>query len=322
MDTPIPASNVGYLLMLKMGWKENTGLGRDASGIVDPVRINQNFGVLGLGKLAQDDEWTDGEGKRKALDSELELTEEQMKKREEKAEKEKAIKTAVTEINKVFHCDLCNKQYRMITEYEQHLGSYDHNHKKRFQEMRQMMKTDANKKKEPKGAQVDKDLQRIMAQANAAQLRANQQSSIPPPPSVPPPPSIPPPPPVDDEDEPMPPPPPSDIPERSSIKFGFGKPPRSATTTATITKTIPVPPPIQSQFKFAATTPPQTAPIKFAFATPQQASVQTPNSKLGNLEEDTSQSSTTQTTLPIKFAFAKPPSNPKNEPLFKKSHNG
>lgn len=35
-------------------------------------------------------------------------------------------------INKVFYCQLCNKQYQLAAEYEVHLSSYDHNHKQRF----------------------------------------------------------------------------------------------------------------------------------------------------------------------------------------------
>lgn len=35
----------------------------------------------------------------------------------------------------VFFCDWCNKQYVKITEWENHLSSYDHHHTKRFREM-------------------------------------------------------------------------------------------------------------------------------------------------------------------------------------------
>jgi len=44
-------------------------------------------------------------------------------------EKEK-IKEEVTEINKVFFCEICNKQYTQALQYDQHLSSYDHHHKK------------------------------------------------------------------------------------------------------------------------------------------------------------------------------------------------
>ena len=32
VDVPLDSSNVGFRLLKKMGWKENTGLGRDGSG--------------------------------------------------------------------------------------------------------------------------------------------------------------------------------------------------------------------------------------------------------------------------------------------------
>lgn len=30
----------------------------------------------------------------------------------------------------VFRCELCDKQYNLVAEYNVHLSSYDHNHKK------------------------------------------------------------------------------------------------------------------------------------------------------------------------------------------------
>lgn len=46
------------------------------------------------------------------------------------AEREQKIQTEVKEIRKVFFCDLCNKQYKLAVEFETHLSSYDHNHRK------------------------------------------------------------------------------------------------------------------------------------------------------------------------------------------------
>lgn len=46
------------------------------------------------------------------------------------AEREEKIQTEVKEIRKVFYCDLCNKQYKLAMEFEAHLSSYDHNHRK------------------------------------------------------------------------------------------------------------------------------------------------------------------------------------------------
>lgn len=48
------------------------------------------------------------------------------------AEREQKIQTEVKEIRKVFYCELCNKQYKLAVEFENHLSSYDHNHRKVF----------------------------------------------------------------------------------------------------------------------------------------------------------------------------------------------
>lgn len=43
-------SNVGVQLLKKMGWTQSTGLGKDGSGILEPIRASSNFGRKGLGK--------------------------------------------------------------------------------------------------------------------------------------------------------------------------------------------------------------------------------------------------------------------------------
>ncbi|KAF8105437.1 hypothetical protein N665_0157s0027 [Sinapis alba] len=69
----------------------------------------------------------------------MEETEEVAKKREVLAERELKIQSDVKEILKVFYCELCRKQYRTVMEFKGHLSSYDHNHKKRFREMKEML---------------------------------------------------------------------------------------------------------------------------------------------------------------------------------------
>ncbi|KAI5778899.1 hypothetical protein EDC01DRAFT_622140 [Geopyxis carbonaria] len=44
------------------------------------------------------------------------------------------------EARKAFHCDLCGKGYSRIHEFEAHENSYDHQHKKRFMEMKAMQR--------------------------------------------------------------------------------------------------------------------------------------------------------------------------------------
>ena len=113
--------------------------------------------MLGIGKAEQDDQMLDETAaKRRLLESEVEETEELRQKRlvcadddpvppggqrlfmltrlraraQAKAAKEDTIRKDVADILKPFHCELCSKQYKMASEYEAHLSSYDHNHKK------------------------------------------------------------------------------------------------------------------------------------------------------------------------------------------------
>ncbi|KAI0153119.1 hypothetical protein GGR57DRAFT_156799 [Xylariaceae sp. FL1272] len=39
-----------------------------------------------------------------------------------------------------FYCDLCAKGYSRMNDYEAHLGSYDHSHRQRMKDMKQMVK--------------------------------------------------------------------------------------------------------------------------------------------------------------------------------------
>ncbi|CAI5520667.1 unnamed protein product [Closterium sp. Naga37s-1] len=138
LDKPIACSNVGFQLLLKMGWR-GKGLGRNEQGIVDPVRTEMRDARLGLGKQEEEEWYTAEENvQRKKLEIEVEETEEIAKKREEVAERVEKIRADVKEIQKVFLCELCNKQYKLASEMEMHLSSYDHNHRKRFQETKKM----------------------------------------------------------------------------------------------------------------------------------------------------------------------------------------
>ncbi|KAH9604698.1 hypothetical protein KSS87_011952 [Heliosperma pusillum] len=137
-DRQLSSSNVGFRLLQKMGWK-GKGLGKDEQGIIEPIKSGMRDPKLGIGKQEEDDYFTAEENiQRRKLDIEVEETEEVAKKREVIAEREQKIQTEVKEIHKVFFCHLCNKQYKLAMEFEAHLSSYDHNHRKRFKEMREM----------------------------------------------------------------------------------------------------------------------------------------------------------------------------------------
>jgi uncharacterized protein (DUF1697 family) len=98
--------------------------------MVEPIRAQLKEDVMGLGKKELEEEVAESATKRKALEIEKEQTaEEKRRKLDQHLEKEK-IKEEVTEINKVFYCDICSKQYTQALQYDQHLSSYDHHHKK------------------------------------------------------------------------------------------------------------------------------------------------------------------------------------------------
>ncbi|XP_030551710.1 G patch domain-containing protein 8 isoform X1 [Rhodamnia argentea] len=138
LDTHLTSSNIGFRLLQKMGWS-GKGLGKDEQGITEPIKSGMRDPKLGIGKQEEDDYYTSEENiQRRKLEIEIEETEEQLKKREVIAEREHKIQSEVKEIRKVFYCDLCNKQYKLAMEFEAHLSSYDHNHRKRFKEMREM----------------------------------------------------------------------------------------------------------------------------------------------------------------------------------------
>ncbi|KAK8938290.1 hypothetical protein KSP40_PGU008326 [Platanthera guangdongensis] len=176
LETQLTSSNIGYRLLQKMGWK-GRGLGRDEQGIVEPIKAGIRDPKLGVGKQEQDDFFTAEENvQRRKLEVEQEETEELTKKREVIAEREHKIKTEVKQIKKVFFCSLCNKQYKLAVEFEAHLSSYDHNHRKRFKEMREMhagSSRDDRQKKEL--LRQEKEMAKFAAQMADSHRRHNEQ---------------------------------------------------------------------------------------------------------------------------------------------------
>ncbi|CAD6264336.1 unnamed protein product [Miscanthus lutarioriparius] len=170
VHTQLTASNVGFRLLQKMGWKTGKGLGKNEQGILEPIRADIRDAKLGVGKQEEDDFFTSEENvQRKKLNIELEETEEHIKKREVIAEREHKIRSEVKEIQKVFFCNLCNKQYKLAHEFESHLSSYDHNHRKRFKEMREMHSSSGSRDDRQKREQHREEKE----QAKIAQLNAN-----------------------------------------------------------------------------------------------------------------------------------------------------
>ncbi|KAI3704151.1 hypothetical protein L1987_74366 [Smallanthus sonchifolius] len=159
-----------------MGWK-GKGLGKNEQGITEPIKSGLRDSKLGVGKQEEDDFFTAEENiQRKKLDIELEETEEIAKKREVMADREHKIQTEVKEIQKVFYCELCDKQYKLAVEFEGHLSSYDHNHKKRFKEMREMhgsSSRDVRQKREQ--IRQEREMAKFAQMADAHKQQQQQQ---------------------------------------------------------------------------------------------------------------------------------------------------
>ncbi|KAJ7548589.1 hypothetical protein O6H91_07G018300 [Diphasiastrum complanatum] len=176
VDTQLSSSNVGFRLLQRMGWK-GKGLGKDEQGIVEPIRAGARDAKLGLGKQEQDDFYTAEENvHRRKLEVEMEETEELTKKREVEAEREQKIVNEVREIRKVFFCELCNKQYKLAVEFETHLSSYDHNHRKRFKEMRELQgNRDRDDRQKREQVRQQREMAKFLQTAEAQRQQQQQQ---------------------------------------------------------------------------------------------------------------------------------------------------
>ncbi len=47
-------------------------------------------------------------------------------------ERAQAVQAELRAVNRVFYCELCDKQYARIGEFENHMSSYDHHHRRRM----------------------------------------------------------------------------------------------------------------------------------------------------------------------------------------------
>ncbi|KAK3747009.1 hypothetical protein QZH41_011950, partial [Actinostola sp. cb2023] len=134
--------NVGYQLIVKMGWKCGSGLGRTLQGIAahfhflaavgrtDPIPIVMKEDFTGIGRMKLEIEHAEETtSKRKTLEIEKEETEELKQKYLMKQEKDKVIGESLQDLKDMFYCELCDKQYFKYKEYDNHINSYDHAHK-------------------------------------------------------------------------------------------------------------------------------------------------------------------------------------------------
>eukprot|EP01134_Creolimax_fragrantissima_P002847 CFRG2847T1 len=247
MDKPIPETNVGYKLLLKMGWKDGNGLGLKGDGRKEPVRLNEKLGAMGLGRWTMEINTAElATENRKKLFSEMEETDELREKWKVEVEKAAEIKEEIKKVNEVFYCADCDKQYVNVMTFENHLSSYDHHHTKRLKDLakREKQRKSAGSSRKKEDRKLQKEMAKLNAFASAAQAKFSgvegqtkninvssstvhvaQDNSIPHPPMPPRHEDAPPPPPptATETSHPHPPPlPPVDV-ARPALSFGFGK---------------------------------------------------------------------------------------------------
>jgi len=70
-NTKIPSSNIGYKMLLKMGWKDGVGLGKNLQGRKEPVPQGTKGDFRGLGRVEQDNKMAEEATSKRYLFSRL-----------------------------------------------------------------------------------------------------------------------------------------------------------------------------------------------------------------------------------------------------------
>mmetsp|Transcript_17507 Transcript_17507/g.34012 ORF Transcript_17507/g.34012 Transcript_17507/m.34012 type:complete len:204 (+) Transcript_17507:94-705(+) len=135
---------------------------------------------VGIGKDREWDEQAEAAtANRKLLLVEKKETFEEVMARTEMALKEEQKREVVREIQSVFRCDDCDKQYVNITQYEEHCNSYDHHHTVRLREMRRQhqQRKMGSKSKRKKAAEKREDRQLAARIARAQKMAEEREKS-------------------------------------------------------------------------------------------------------------------------------------------------
>ncbi|CAG7848045.1 SubName: Full=Related to G-patch-domain Zn-finger DNA-binding protein-Laccaria bicolor {ECO:0000313/EMBL:CCA71816.1} [Serendipita indica DSM 11827] len=138
LETRIKATNIGYSMLARMGWNPGDGLGLNGTGRPDPIPFSLKNDTSGLGKTRMDFEMIDATvGQRRDLESERQTreTDEEKRTREESVARQAAIQTEITGVLKPFYCQLCDKQFLNVGQYDEHTNSYAHHHKARMKDL-------------------------------------------------------------------------------------------------------------------------------------------------------------------------------------------
>lgn len=151
VETRISDNNIGFRMLASMGWVEGQPLGLSGDGRVDPVPFYVKNDLTGLGKVNQDVRMIESTvAQRRELDSERQTkeTEEQRRAREDTVARREALKSEISTTLRAFYCELCDKQFQNVAQYDEHTNSYAHHHKARFRDMQATQRASRNTKEE------------------------------------------------------------------------------------------------------------------------------------------------------------------------------
>lgn len=101
-------------MLLKMGWKAGSGLGKNEQGRKEPVNVEEKQEQLGLGRMSSELEMArNATAERRMQEAEMEVRLDpervaELRARWKKAaEKKEAIQVELKEVQSVFYCEVC-----------------------------------------------------------------------------------------------------------------------------------------------------------------------------------------------------------------------
>jgi len=172
-------------MLAGLGWQEGRPLGLSPDARVEPIPFSLKQDFLGLGKLEQDSELVAlTVGQRRDLDSERQAKEsaEQRKLREERVALQADLQQEISATLRPFYCQLCDKQFKTVIQYDEHTNSYAHHHKARAKDMQASLKPKAYQatvslRQEKERLREERTLKK-MAKAAGVKVSGNTTSSV------------------------------------------------------------------------------------------------------------------------------------------------
>ena len=92
--------------------------------------------------------------------------------------KRAAVQSEISSVLRAFYCELCDKQFQTVAQYDEHTNSYAHHHKARFRDMQAAQKAtfgaSAEERKEKERKREEKELRKL---AKAAGIKLTKPAT-------------------------------------------------------------------------------------------------------------------------------------------------